>query len=504
MIGNLNWTDVDALRAVIDNLIEGVIVADSDGNFLLFNRVAERIFGIEAKETSPSLWTEDLGCYYPDGTKAVPVMERPLARSLRGEEIDDFEMLIRKKDVPRGILIRVSSRPLRDESGVLRGAFVWIRDITDLKKTEEHLDRLSNAVEQTADSVFITDKNGVIEYVNPAFTNTTGYSCSETLGRTPEILNSGQHPREFYDGLWTTISGGEVFRGTIINRKKNGQLYWTEQTITPMKSDTGEIIHYVSVLKDVTEQRRKQEQDFQIRLAREIQQRYYRETSFSLQGFDIAGDAVPAAETGGDYFDFLRMQDGCLGLAVGDVSGHGLGSALVMAETRAYIRSFTESDLDVGGILTRVNHALAADLEQGIHVTMLLVRLDTEKNTIAYASAGHIPGYVLKQSGEVGTVLESTGRPLGLFAESSYQTSAEIQLEKGDLMAFFTDGVTEATSPGEEEFGTGRVLEILRNNRDSSAREIIEKIFASARSFVGEQPPHDDITSLICKVLPGS
>lgn len=494
------WTEINLLKAAINILGEGVIVANREGKFLVFNRLAERMLGLETVETPPSEWTEALGCFYPDGTTSVPPQERPLARSLRGAEVSDFEMLFRNPGVPNGVLVRASSRPLRDKKGVLLGAVVWLRDITDLKKTEDHLDRLSNAVEQTADSVFITNKYGIVEYVNPAFTRTTGYSREEAMGRTPGLLKSGQHPKEFYRKLWVTVSSGEVFRGTIVNRKKTGQLFWAQQTITPMKTDAGETTHYVSVLKDVTEQRRQQEQEFQIRLAREVQQRYYREKVSSIAGFDIAGAAFPAAETGGDYFDFLPMPDGCLGIAIGDVVGHGFGSALIMAETRAYIRSFAETEPDVGRILTRVNQALAQDLEGGRHVTLLLGRLDPEQRTLVYASAGHIPGYLMNPSGQLRLVLESTGVPLGLFADAAFESSESISLEPGDLLAFLTDGVTEATSPEEQEFGADRVLDILKNNRGSSAREIVEKIYEAARSFAGEQLPHDDITTLVCKV----
>jgi PAS domain S-box-containing protein len=94
-------------------------------------------------------------------------------------------------------------------------------------------------VEQTADSVVITDRQGTIEYVNPAFEANTGYSPEEAMGKTPRILKSALHDREFYSRLWNQILEGETFRGTLVNRKKSGELYWTEQTITPIKDSAG-------------------------------------------------------------------------------------------------------------------------------------------------------------------------------------------------------------------------------------------------------------------------
>jgi PAS domain S-box-containing protein len=113
--------------------------------------------------------------------------------------------------------------------------------------------RLSSAVEQIADSVFITNRDGAIEYVNPAFETTTGYKGDEVLGKTPAILKSGEHDAEFYNELWREITAGRPFRCTVRNRKKTGELYWAQQTITPVRENNGDITHYVSVLEDITD-----------------------------------------------------------------------------------------------------------------------------------------------------------------------------------------------------------------------------------------------------------
>jgi PAS domain S-box-containing protein len=125
--------------------------------------------------------------------------------------------------------------------------------IVQRKQTEEALRKLSSAVEQTADLMIITDKKGVIEYVNSAFEELTGYSKEEAIGRTPRILQSGRHDQEFYETLWKTILSGEVFRTVVINKKKSGELYYEEKTITPVKDAPGNITHFVSTSKDITE-----------------------------------------------------------------------------------------------------------------------------------------------------------------------------------------------------------------------------------------------------------
>ncbi len=379
---------------------------------------------------------------------------------------------------------------------------VHTEDITERKKAEVKVRKLSNAVKQTADSVIITNKQGVIEYVNPAFEATTGYSRDEALGQTPKILQSGIHDKAFYKNLWKTIISGKPYRGTIINKKKNGELYWSEQTITPMKDDAGNVTNFVSVLKDITELRKKQEQEFQLNIAREVQQRLYKKANVSVSGFDIAGATYSATETNGDYFDFISFLDGSIGMIVGDVSGHGIGAALVMAQTRAYLRAFAKIESDPGVLLTCVNQELAADLAQENYVTLIIARLDPHKNLLDYANAGHLPTYLLNSCGEVKHIMESTGIPLGIMRDYKFSKSEAMKLAPEDIVFFLTDGITEAQAFDETEFGFDRALDIIKHHRKATAKQIMEHLYQAIRSFSRNLPQEDDITSIICKVNP--
>lgn len=372
-------------------------------------------------------------------------------------------------------------------------------DVTEQKKNLETLKKLSNAVQQTADSVIITNNKGVIEYINPAFETTTGYSREETLGQTPKILQSGMHDKAFYNNLWETILSGKPYRGTIINKKKNGELYWSEQTITPMKDDKENIVNFVSVLKDITELREKQEQEFQLRIAHELQQRLYKSKA-NVPGFDIAGVTYSAVKTNGDYFDFIPMTDGSIGMIVGDVSGHGIGAALVMAQTRAYLRAFAKMESDPGVLLTWLNQELAADLDMQHYVTLIFARLDPKAKLLDYASAGHLPTYLLDDSGEVKHIMESTGIPLGIMREYKFPTSDSIKLDPEDIVFFLTDGITEAQALDETEFGFDRALDIIKQHRKSPAKQIMEHLYQAARSFSQNKHQEDDITTIVCKV----
>ncbi|MFZ2411193.1 MAG: PAS domain S-box protein, partial [Candidatus Methanoperedens sp.] len=137
------------------------------------------------------------------------------------------------------------------------------RDITERKQAEDIQRKLSSAVEHTADIVIVAKKDGIIEYVNPAFEKITGYTMEEAVGKTPRILKSGKQDTKFYEHLWGTILSGEVFYGVLINKKNNGELYYAEKTITPVKDEHGTITHFVSTDKDITERKKAEEVHFE-------------------------------------------------------------------------------------------------------------------------------------------------------------------------------------------------------------------------------------------------
>ena len=420
---------------------------------------------------------------------------------------EDFARCYREKKRASRVLSSYRLRTTNEEKEMIFNyifvppdlVMLHTEDITEQKQNLATVKVLSSAVQQTADSVIIANKKGVIEYVNPAFETTTGYSRAEALGKTPKILQSGMHDKEFYQNLWRTILSGKPYRGTIINKKKNGELYWSEQTITPMKDDAGNITNFVSVLKDITELREKQEQEFQLRIAHELQQRYYK-VKAAVPGFDIAGATYSAVQTNGDYFDFIPMKDGSIGMVIGDVSGHGVGAALIMAQTRAYLRAFAKVESDPGILLTWLNNELAADLDQVHYVTLVLARLNPKENILDYASAGHLPTYLLNSTGEVRHILKSTGIPLGVMRDYKFPKGESTKLEAGDILFFLTDGITEAQALDETEFGFDQALEIVKRNRNQPAKKIMEQLYQAVRSFSQNKLQEDDITTIICKV----
>lgn len=611
------------------SLNEGVIVAEPDGRFRLFNESAKKILGLGPRQIDLEEWSSTYGCFHPEDGTVYPSDQLPLARALRGEVVRNAEIFIRNPHLPDGVYINVSGSPLVDDDGASAGGVVvfhdvtpakkadralkqslkeledvkyaldqaaivavtdreggliyvndkfceisgyareellgrnhsivnsgyhpksffddlwktisagriwrkvirnrsksgshyWVdttivplaseeekperylaiqSDITERRRQQETLERLSNAVEQTADTVFIANREGVIEYVNPAFENTTGYSRGEAVGQTPRIFKSGTYDASFYRELWEKILRGEVYQSTTINRKKSGELFHAEQTITPMRDMDGNVTHFVSVLKDVTERLQARERELEMHYASLVQKKLYPEQSPKIEGFDIAGAVFPAEATCGDYFDFLGMTNGELGIAIGDVCGHGLGPALIMAETRAYVRSLARRCTELNEILSPINDWLHADLEEGSYVTFLVVCVDTVSRKLVWANAGHTPGYLIGRSGEPKAVLQSTGFPLGMFPGSSYERGDNLAMEAGDLLVLITDGIPDSESADGEAFSEKRLLDVVRAHREEPAEQIILHVRRAIYEFTGGAKPNDDLTIVICKAV---
>ncbi len=238
----------------------------------------------------------------------------------------------------------------------------------------------------------------------------------------------------------------------------------------------------------------------ELRIARQIQQKLFPAAPLPLAGFDISGASYPAEATGGDYFDYIPFRDGSLGVVIGDVSGHGFGPALLMAEARAYLRTFVMMHTDIAQIVSLLNRALANDVLEGRFATLLLAQLQPQTRSFTYVSAGHPTGYVLNSQGAVKTPLPSTHMPLAILPETSFTAVAPIVLEPGEGVLLLTDGIVEAHSPDEDLFGVERALETVRANWNLTARQVLDHLYGAVRTFCGVSTQLDDMTAIVIKV----
>ncbi len=234
-----------------------------------------------------------------------------------------------------------------------------------------------------------------------------------------------------------------------------------------------------------------------LQLARQIQQRILPRTAPSLPGLDAAAILHSADATSGDFFDYLTLRDGSLGLVLADACGHGIGPALLAVETCAYLRALAGTSADVSEILRRLNEFLCDDMAEGF-VTLFLARVDPTTRTLVFGGAGH-GGYLVHPDGSC-TTLKPNNLPLGIQPTIEITCSAPQPIEPGDIFVLFTDGVAETINQVGEMFGAQRALTLIQERRNDSADEIASALIRAVHEFAPDRPQADDITALILKV----
>jgi phosphoserine phosphatase RsbU/P len=239
-----------------------------------------------------------------------------------------------------------------------------------------------------------------------------------------------------------------------------------------------------------------QQQEEELRRAREIQQMLLPSTLPQLAGVQIAGAWQPAREVGGDYFDVIQLDKDRLGLCVGDVAGKGITAALLMANLQASFRAFATADASPQVVCTKLNKFLCANIASGKFVTFFYAVLDAEARTLTYENAGHSPGLLLRSNGTT-EALQGGGAVLGALPDWIYQDYTA-QLQPGDQLLLSTDGITEAENAQLEEFGDERLLDAARAGH-GSALEVQRAIMQQVTAFCGGNF-RDDATLLVLRI----
>jgi PAS domain S-box-containing protein len=499
------------LRDVLDHAPVIVYVKDLQGRYLLVNRNWEARFRKRREETvGRSVYD-----IYP-----APQADALLANDRRVIEAGTPLEFEEEVTTPNGVRTFLSEKfPLRDDAGRCYAICGISTDITERKKWEKALRDSEALYESLVESMPVCilrkDLHGRFTFANRAFCQEMKRPAAEILGRTDFDFFPAELARKYVADDRRVLATGEVFEDVEAHRKADGTKTHVEVIKSPLRDSHGVVIGVQVVFWDITARKQAEEElgrnAAEFRVARTIQQKLFptavprvpgMDVGSGTFGFEVGGASYPAEAVGGDYYDYLPLLDGSLGVAIGDVSGHGLGPALLMAEARAYLRAFAQTHVEVAVILSLLNSVIAADIEGDWFITLLLARLDPRSRTLTYASAGHPTGFIFNADGVLKRTLPSTSIPLGIHRDGDFPASEPIPLNPGDIMLFVTDGVVETRAPDGSTFGPERTQDLVRVYRHRSATEIVDNLYYAVRAFAQGRPQYDDITATVIKVAP--
>ncbi|MBW2482061.1 MAG: SpoIIE family protein phosphatase [Deltaproteobacteria bacterium] len=397
--------------------------------------------------------------------------------------VEDRTSVVRDADgnkiYNQGILVDITERRLAEEK---------------LRKSEEKFRRI---VETAGEGFLLMDENLQIIDVNAAYCRLLGYSREEIIGKTPLDLASDDF-RQFMEAHRISILAREYrkIEGTVV--AKTGRHIPILIHGSTLRDDTGNVIGNMAFVTDMTEHKKA------LALAGEVQKSLLPQNRPTVQGLDIAGRNVSCDEIGGDYFDFLWRRDtgqGPFSVVVGDISGHGVDSALLMTTARAFLRMRASQPGSISEIVSAMNHHLTHDvLETGRFMTLFYLSIDPANGRLDWVRAGHDPALLYDPGRDEFTELKGGGVALGVKEDFDYRQNSMGGLTNGQIIAVGTDGIWEAVNSQGEMFGKKRFRDIIKNNAGAGSEGILTAVYNELNRFTRGQKSEDDITLVIIKV----
>ena len=379
----------------------------------------------------------------------------------------------------QGILVDITERKLAEDA---------------LRKSEEKFRRI---VETAAEGFILMDENLVIFEVNDAYCKMLGYAREEIIGKRPIDLATDEF-KQFILGNIDHVLAREYreFEGSVV--AKDGRHVPILIHGNTLRDDQGHVIGNMAFITDMTEHKKA------LALAGEVQKSLLPQEQPRVPGLDIAGRNVSCDEIGGDYFDFLWHRDtksGPFSVVVGDISGHGVDSALLMTTARAFLRMRASQPGTISEIITAMNRHLTQDvLETGRFMTLFYLTIYPEAKRLDWVRAGHDPALVYDPVGDEFEELKGNGLALGVNDGFDYEENHRIGLANGQIIAVGTDGIWEAVNRDGEMFGKSRLRNIIRQKAGKRSGDILNAVYDELNQFTRGQKTEDDITLVIIKV----
>jgi serine phosphatase RsbU (regulator of sigma subunit) len=249
--------------------------------------------------------------------------------------------------------------------------------------------------------------------------------------------------------------------------------------------------------RHIEQEKEKEQIEKQLELAAQVQKDFLPKKNPESKQFEITGANIPCYQVGGDYYDFIDIDDERIGVTIADVSGKGVSSALIMAQLRASLHTQVSPSYDINEMAAKLNTLVHSSTASNVFITFFYGELNKKSGEFSYINAGHTPPILLNKKGQ-SIRLDSCGFCLGMFPTADYEVRT-ISLEKGDTALFFTDGFTECRNKANEEFNEERMEKLLKKHHKLSSQKLLEKIYDEVNSYTAGTEQMDDMTLVIVK-----
>ncbi len=480
---------------------------DPDGYYIYSSIALKTILGIEPEQV--------IGKHYSN----LLIPEDKTSALNNASEQGPFYALCnhyRHKD-GRQIITESTGLPILNEQGELIKWRGVDRDITVQKHFQDALidseKRTRLIIESALNAIIIMDSDGQVTDWNHHAEKMFGWSKQEVIGRLlTDLIIPEPFKEKHQQGLQRFLNDGE---GPILNqlleqtaRRRNGEEFPVEMSISPLQ--LGDSYIFSGFIHDITDRKKKEQQIRQAEIklaysrsemdiARRIQLSLFPSEAIKTEDFEIQGYCLPADQVGGDYFDYFFSDDNKLNMVMADVSGHSIGPALFMVETRSALRSQANRALNPAQAIATLNTFLYKDLDSAEYfITLFYLQYNTNNHCLTFANAGHPPPLFIQREQLQCSKLEAGGMVLGVRQNLTFEQNS-IVLAPGDLLLLYTDGLTEAENPQGDFFGLAPVCDLLHQHADQSPRIIIDKIIESLKTFCSSESFKDDVTLMLFK-----
>lgn len=409
----------------------------------------------------------------------------------------------------RLLLIKAKTN-LEHRNQLLQTFFEMSRDFSTLLTRKQILQRLSHhlmgQLMVNRFAVYLCDENSCMEPIinrfeaNPEICDLSSFcDIKKTLIlNKPEIESVYYFKNIIFNIISPMIIQGHVRGLLVIGKKMNGESY-NEDNIQFIEALANTAIAAIENERLFEQEIEKKRLDSELELALEIQKNLLPKKVPSIHNCDIAGISIPSRFVGGDYFDYITLDETHLLIAIADVSGKGMPAALLMANVQASLRSLAPLKLPLTELILRINLVVYQNTTADKFVTFFCGIFDCEKKSFNYINAGHNPPLLLRKSGEF-IELREGGLILGFTDEPFPYSEGNTTLNKEDILLFYTDGVTEAQNDNQQEFGEDKLKVIMLNNKSDSAVRIMNRIITEVQSYSENKEQFDDITLIVAKV----